>query len=179
MGAVAKRYAKALFEVAKEKDELDLVKQELQNIQELLNQNPAFVQFLRHPLIEKQAKKEFIGKVFAGQLSQAMTGLLHLLIERDRENELEDIAAYYADLLNKERGVVDAVVTTVSPLSEEQEEQLRQVFGRITNKNVRLHPVVDPGILGGIKVKIGDRIYDGSVQGKLSRFERMIERTKS
>ncbi|GGK25781.1 F0F1 ATP synthase subunit delta [Caldalkalibacillus thermarum] len=179
MGAVAKRYAKALFEVAKEREELDKIEQDLQYTDQVLRENPDLVRFLTHPLVKKETKKELIGTVFADQLSPTTLSLLRLLVDRERENELSAIATYFVRLANEVRGLVDVVVTTATPLLPEKQEVLRQQLARMTGKKVRLHFVVDKGVLGGITVKIGDLIYDGTVRGKLSRFERLIATTKS
>ncbi|EGL81795.1 ATP synthase F1, delta subunit [Caldalkalibacillus thermarum TA2.A1] len=179
MGAVAKRYAKALFEVAKEREELDKIEQDLQYTDQVLREHPDLVRFLTHPLVKKETKKELIGTVFAEQLSPTTLSLLRLLVDRERENELSGIATYFVRLANEVRGLVDVVVTTATPLLPEKQEVLRQQLARMTGKKVRLHFVVDEGVLGGITVKIGDLIYDGTVRGKLSRFERLIATTKS
>lgn len=179
MGAVARRYAKALFQVAKEREQLGGIQVELAALAQALNENPAFLQFLRHPSIEKRKKKEMVNRLFRDQLSQPTTNLLQLLIDRDREDELEQIVAAYNRMVDQEQGVVEAVVSTASPLPREKEEELRDVLGRLTGQEVRLQAEVDASLLGGIKVQVGDRIFDGSVRGKLSRFQRILERTKS
>lgn len=108
-----------------------------------------------------------------------MLNFMNLLIDRHRENELDAILAYYTRLANQERGMEDALVTTVQPLSEEESESLKQHFGKLTDKKIRIQNVVDPSILGGMIVQIGDRLFDGSVAGKLERFKRRVILSKS
>lgn len=179
MGAVAKRYARALFEVAKESQQLDAIEQELQLIEQVFHDNPDFLKLIKHPSVQQQAKKQEIKAIFGGKVSETMLRFLYILVDSDREEELDDIKSYYTGLANKERGLVDAVVTTVEPLSDEKAQALEQTFSELSNKKVRLQNVIDNRILGGIMVKIGDRIYDGSVKGKLVRFERKLMSTKS
>jgi F-type H+-transporting ATPase subunit delta len=179
MAAVAKRYAKALFEVAKERGELDQAGEELNQLSALIKQEEDLARFLNHPAVPKQAKKELLEQAFQSQLSPAVYRLTEILMERDRLDELADVARYYTQLLNEERGLVEAVVSTAVPLTGEKQEELKQILNNLTAKQINLVPVVNPDLLGGISVKIGDVIFDGSLRGKLSRFERMIASSKS
>ncbi|WP_202079631.1 F0F1 ATP synthase subunit delta [Caldalkalibacillus salinus] len=179
MSAVGKRYAKALFEVAKEQDQLSVIEKELHQIDEVLADHPQFFKFLEHPQIEKEQKKEVFSAVFQGQVSKTMLQFMHLLIDRDREEALSEVQEYYVKLANKERGIEDAVVTTTKPLSDEEKQNLTAHFNHIVGREIRVHNVLDASIVGGIVVKIGDRLYDGSVTGKLNRFKRRLVTSKS
>ncbi len=174
MGAVAKRYAKALFEVAKDKQQLETVEQELALLDQLFAEHPDFLKLLHHPLIDGDTKKKQIETIFADKLSQTMITFLNVLIDRDRENELHDIFDSYVRLANRERGLEDAYVHTVKPLTDAESKRLAEHFGQLTGKTIRIHNRVDPSLIGGVSVKIGDRIYDGSIQGKMNRFKKRV-----
>lgn len=179
MAAVAKRYAKALFEVAKERGELDQAAQELGRLASMLREHADLAQFLHHPVVPKQAKLEILEQVFQGQLSPGVYRLAQILIERDRLKELDRVAQAYVEEVNKERGLVEAVVSTAVPLTEEQQEHLKQTLAKLTAKEVHLISEVNPEMLGGMTVKIGDIIFDGSLKNKLSRFEHILASAKS
>lgn len=179
MGAVAKRYAVALFETAKENNLLDQVEAELKAVTDSLAEHPRFVELLNSPRIDQQVKKENFNQIFASNLSQTMINFMNILIDRHREGELNSISEHYTRLANEERGMEDAWVTSVQPLSEEARERLKEQFGELTGKEIRLHNQVDPAILGGIIVQIGDQLFDGSVAGKLARFNRRVRLSKS
>lgn len=177
--AVAKRYAKALFEVALERDQLDAIEVELQSIHQVLVDHPSFLKLLYHPQIDNKVKKEEFNSIFAGKVSETMITFMNLLIDRNREDALEYISEYYVRLANKERGLEDALVTSLKALTDVEKQGLASHFGQLINKKIRIHNLVDPSILGGVIVKIGDQLFDGSVVGKLNRFKRRVETSKS
>jgi F-type H+-transporting ATPase subunit delta len=179
MGAVARRYAKALFEVAKERDQLNTIEDEIHHLNRLFEENESFLTFLKHPTIDHRTKKEAFKRIFSGRISETMLTFINILIERDREAELDDITAYYVRMANAERGLEDALVRTALPLSEAEKANISEQFTRLINKTIRVHNVVDPSVLGGLSVQIGDRVYDGSIKGKLNRFKHRMLRSKS
>jgi F-type H+-transporting ATPase subunit delta len=173
-GSVAKRYAKAFFEVAAEKGQLDTIEKELQGIQQVMVDNPVFLQLLHHPQIDKKVKKKEINTIFKGQISDITLDFINLLIDGDRGDILPSVTTQFVELANLERGIADALVTSVKPLTEAEIESIGTKFSEVVNKKIRIQNVVDPSIIGGIIVKIGDRLYDGSVIGKLNRFKQSV-----
>ena len=179
MAAVAKRYAKALFEVARERGELDQAARDLSRLASMLKEHADLAQFLHHPVVPKQAKQELLKQVFQGELSPGVYRLVQILIERDRLKELDRVAQAYVEEVNKERGLVEAIVSTAVPLTEDQQEHLKHTLAKLTAKEVHLISEVNPEMLGGMTVKIGDIIFDGSLKNKLSRFEHILASAKS
>lgn len=173
-GAVGKRYAKALFEVAADKQQLDLVEQDLLLIDQVLAQNPAFIKFLQHPQLDKQLKKKELKQAFEGNVSETVLTFMNILIDSDREDAIAAITESYIRQANEARGLVDAKVTSIKPLTDEEKSQLSERYSQLLNKKIRIHNEVDPTIIGGVIVQIGDRLYDGSVRGKLYRFKRLV-----
>lgn len=169
-GGVAKRYARALYEVAKERNLVEQIETELSSVVEAVKQNADLEKLLMHPHISPTAKRELVDDLFRAHLAQETMNFLYIMIENARESDLESIAYSYTQLANEDRGVVDAVVTTAKPLSAEEQAEIADKFGGMLGKKLRLTPVVDPAILGGVIVKIGDRLYDGSVKSKLAHF---------
>lgn len=174
MSAVGKRYARALFEVAKERGQIDQIEAELNDIVAVVSQNADLEKILMHPHISGQAKKELVKELFYAHVSKETQNLLEVLLENGRESDLAAISAAYVKLANEERGIADAVVTTAKSLSEEEQAQLAEKFGKLINKKLRIQTVVDPSILGGVVVKIGDRLYDGSIKSKLEHFAHQL-----
>lgn len=177
-GIVAKRYARAFFEVASEKDQIDAIEQELQTIERAIDENPAFLQFLKHPQIEKQAKKKEFETVFKDKISETTLNFAHLLIDKNRVDVLVLAPRFFTELANEARGLVDAVVTSVRPLSEDEKAGLIQSFKRLLNKEIRIENELDDSIKGGLVVRIGDRLYDGSVAGKLNRLQQSFRQAQ-
>ncbi|WP_027415213.1 F0F1 ATP synthase subunit delta [Aneurinibacillus terranovensis] len=178
MSAVAKRYARALFEVASEHKSIDATEQELAEITAIIKDNADLRKLLTHPKISADEKKQLMNSLFAGKISETTNKFINLLIERGRENDLTEMANYFTELSNEVRGIADATVITAKPLTQEEVNQLAESFGRKLNKTLRVKAEIDPSIIGGIIVRIGDRLYDGSMKGKLARFTQQIKQSQ-
>lgn len=173
-GGVAKRYARALFDVANERGLVDQIETELKDILGVVSTNQELNLFLMHPHIAGQAKKDFIDEAFSTHVSEETSNFVKVLVDNGREADLAGIVATYVQLANNARGIADAVVTTAKPLSEAELAELGVQFGKTVNKTLRLQSVVDPAILGGVVVQIGDRLYDGSLKSKLEHFAHQL-----
>ncbi|SFI66547.1 F0F1 ATP synthase subunit delta [Thermoflavimicrobium dichotomicum] len=174
---VAKRYAKAMFEVALEKNLLDQVEEELTLIVETFSSLPTLREWLSHPLTEADKKKELFSSVFS-HLSEITQNFLFLLTDRQREGYLEEILKEYKRLSDEAKGVAEAIVTSAFPLSDEDQKELVQTFQKLIGKTIQIKNVVDSDILGGVIVQIGDRLYDGSLRTKLRRFQERLKQSQ-
>lgn len=173
MSQVAKRYARAMFEVASAQGAVDRVEEELFALAQTITSSPQLGQWLAHPHVTGEQKKEAFRPVLS-KVMEITGNLLFLLIDRHRESELPAIAAAYKQLADEARGTADAEVTTATPMAEEDQKRLAAVFEKILGKKVRIIHQVDPEILGGVIVRIGDRLYDGSLKTKLHHFQRKL-----
>lgn len=171
---VAKRYAEALFQIGKDQGSLDHMEAELRVIQEALHANSNLVPFLEHPGIEKEKKKQLIQTILANVLAD-VRNLFLLLIDRNREELTSEVIEQFINMMNEEKGIAEATVYSVVPLSEEEMANLSNVFAKKLNKNkLILNNIVDESVIGGVKLRVGNTIYDGTVKGKLERIERSI-----
>jgi F-type H+-transporting ATPase subunit delta len=168
--AVGKRYARAIFDVASERGKIDQVEADLGAIVQAVEQNAELSKIMQHPHIAADAKKSLVEELFKSSVGEESFNFLNVLIENGREVQLPDIYRSFVQLANEARGIADAVVTSAKPLSSEEEAELAEKFGQTLNKKLRVTTVVDPAILGGIVIKIGDRLYDGSLKTKLETF---------
>ena len=173
-GLVAKRYARALFEVAQENHLLDQVAADLETMIDIIQNTEGFTTFLYHPSIEKEAKKDLMEKAFGESISWVSKNFMLLLIDSGREDVLEEIYAEYSKLSNEAKGVSLVTAVTAVPLGEEEKQELVQIYGQKLKKAIQLNNVVDPTIIGGMVVKIGDRIYDGSLKRKLQLVNKSL-----
>ncbi|WP_274654305.1 F0F1 ATP synthase subunit delta [Paenibacillus humicola] len=171
---VAKRYARALFEIAAEQQTLEAFAQDLELIGDSLLGDKDISSFLTHPKVDVNVKKATLKKAFEGKVSPDVLSLLVLLVERGRENILRDVVKSYTAMANEARNVVNATVSTAFPLSAEETADLSAQFGKTIGKTVHMTNVVDPSIIGGLIVRIGDHLFDGSVKGKLLRFKQAL-----
>ncbi|PYI51132.1 F0F1 ATP synthase subunit delta [Paenibacillus flagellatus] len=171
---VAKRYAKALFEVAQARGKVADVEQELQAIATALEANPDYAGLLEHPNIGASVKASMLKQAFEGKVSEEVQNTLQLLVQRGREAILADLVSHYSRIANDALGQAQAKVYTPRPISAEESDQIAAAFGQVTGKTIRIENIVDPSLIGGLQVRIGDRLYDGSVSGKLQRMERAL-----
>ncbi|KON86120.1 ATP synthase F0F1 subunit delta [Sporosarcina globispora] len=171
---VAKRYALALFQLANEHQLLDQMEEELRAVKEVVNHNSDLKAVLKSPKLPIEKKKEILKGAFASVNTYVLNTLM-ILIERHREDHISDVADHFISLANDKKGIADAKVYTVRPLSEAEKEALSASFAaKVGKKSLRIDNIVDTNLLGGIKLRIGNRIFDGSLRGKLERLERQL-----
>lgn len=171
---VAKRYATALFQLGQEKSKLETFEEELRTIGEVFRKDKQLNSFLKHPRIRKDKKKQLLRDVFQGY-SEEVTHTLDMSIDRHREDMIPAMVDAFIERTNEARGIAEAKVYSVRALGPDEEKMVQDVFSKKLNKQtLRIHNVIDPSLLGGIKLRIGNRIYDGSVSGKLERIERKL-----
>ncbi|WP_071393290.1 F0F1 ATP synthase subunit delta [Bacillus tuaregi] len=174
--AVANRYAYALFQLAKEKKLLEPMEEELRVVREVVSGNTELNTVLKSPKVSKQAKEQLIKKAFTAVNPYVLNTLL-ILIDRHREDEMAQVADQFITLANEEKGIADATVVSTRLLTEEESKALSSTFAaKVGKKSLRIENKVDSNLLGGIKVRIGNRIFDGSLKGKLERLERQLLR---
>jgi F-type H+-transporting ATPase subunit delta len=172
-GALARRYAQALFEIGVQSD-LNTIEAELQDLTKLIEQNAEVAHVLYHPHISLSEKKSLMEKLFAGQLSTTVRNFLNLLIDRRRQNYLPDITREFTLLADQARNIVEARVVSATCLNENQELRLHKELVRITGKKVRMVKEVRPELIGGVLVQIGDRVMDGTVAFQLRRIRQSL-----
>ncbi|PLR76795.1 F0F1 ATP synthase subunit delta [Bacillus sp. V3-13] len=171
---VAKRYALALFQLAKEQQLLDQMEQELRVVKDVFSHNQDLNAVLKSPKLPVEKKKEIIKETFSTANTYVLNTLM-LLIDRHREDHVADVANYFIGLANDERGIAEAKVYSVRPLTEEEREAISSSFAaKVGKKSLQIENIVDSNLLGGIKLRIGNRIFDGSLKGKLERLERQL-----
>jgi F-type H+-transporting ATPase subunit delta len=171
---VAKRYALALFRIAKEQQLLGVVGEELRVVKEVMQYNVDLKAVLNSSKLSMAKKKEILKAAFAS-LNVYVLNTLMILIDRHRENEIVEVANQFFELANDEAGIAEAQVFSTRELTEAEREVLSATFAsKVGKKSLRIENIVDSELLGGIKLRIGNRIYDGSLRGKLNRLERTL-----
>lgn len=169
IGAVARRYAQALFEIASE-GSLEQVETELRFLTALISDNVEVRQVLHHPHIALSEKKSLMDKLLGDQVGSTVRKFLFLLIDRRRQNLLPMIEREFISLADEQRQVVEARVSSARALTADQQGRLTEQLRRLTGKQVRVVSELQPELIGGIMVQIGDRVMDGSVAHALDRI---------
>jgi F-type H+-transporting ATPase subunit delta len=170
---ISRRYATALFEAVQESETSDAaaVLQELQSIHTALNEIPDFQQFFTSPVIGDREKKEFISRTVEGKISPEVYHFMLILIDKSREIHFGDIVQTFQKLTEAAQNKVKAVVVTAVPMNEAMQEQMSESLGAMTGKKVSVVNVVDESVLGGVKIRIEDRVIDNTISNRLNQLK--------
>lgn len=164
----ARRYARALLEVAFTSAGGDpgALRRELSEAAALVEDRHDLAEALASPAVPADRKRALVEAVWR-EASPLLRRLLTLLVERGRMGLLPALAAAYGELWNAARGVLPAEATCAVPLTGEQRAEVERALGRATGRDVELTAQVDPAVLGGLLVRVGGVVYDGTVRGRL------------
>lgn len=172
--AVAKRYAVALFQIAKEQNLLDQIEEELRTVKEVFTNDKNLLSFLEHPKVTRDVKRKTIVNAFSS-LSTFVQNTLQLMVDRHRIDAIAAMVDEFIELANDEKSVADAKVYSVRPLTEAETAAVSTAFAaKIGKRTLRITNITDSNLLGGIKLRIGNTIYDGTVSGKLDRLSKQL-----
>jgi F-type H+-transporting ATPase subunit delta len=171
---VAKRYALALFQLSKENNLLDQMEEELRVVKQVITNSSDLNAVLKSPKVTIDKKKEIVKDSFS-KINPFVLNTLMILIDRHREEYITEVADHFVGLANEERGIAEALVYSVRQLTDAEKEALSVSFAaKVGKKSLRIENIVDTDLLGGLKLRIGNRIFDGSLRGKLDRLERKL-----
>ncbi|WP_424766601.1 F0F1 ATP synthase subunit delta [Paenibacillus sp. sgz302251] len=172
---VAKRYAKALFELASQQQVVAEVEAQLKLVAESIEQDQEIQKFLSLPNVEAEKKAALLKSAFGDHISALVLNTLELLISRRRHGVIAAVYAAYTKIAGEMLGQAHATVYSAKRLSEEELAVVAAQFGQLTGKTIIAQQILEPELLGGVKVRIGDRLYDGSLSGKLDRLQKSIK----
>ncbi len=172
---VSKTYGEALYEVAAEAGKTKELMEEIRCVVQILASNPAFDELMRHPGIPKQEKLQVVENVFKGRLSEELTGLLEIVVSKERYTDLPAIFAYFTDRVKEEQRIGMAYVTTAVELSENQKDQVKDKLLKTSGyASMEMHYQVDATIIGGMIIRMNDRVVDSSVRTKLEGLKKQL-----
>lgn len=172
---VSKTYGEALFELAVEEGKEDALLEEVSAIKKVLDENPDFSKIMDHPKILKEDKLETLENVFKGRISEDLLGFLHLIVLKDRYSEIDSILEYFIEEIKNLKGIGKAVVTTAVILDDDAKTKVYDKLVETTKYNsMEIEYEVDETIIGGMIIRIGDRVVDSSIQTKLNKLQREL-----
>lgn len=175
---LALRYAQAIYELAADKQALEEVERQLVLVEDTLANSNELAILLFHPQMPAEAKKDTVAKVFGDELADYVRNFLFLIIDKRREGALPAIIKEYRSLANQARNIAEAEITTAMPLSDAEAKSLAAKLSAVSGKNVVLKTHIDSRILGGVIVKIGDKLIDGSVLRQLDALRSALLKTE-
>lgn len=170
---VSKRYAKALFGLFPKAKEASGALDDLKLWAEVMRDNPEFKRIMLHPEIDEKKKLELAARV---RVRPEVRDFINLLVKKKRVDLLDDVVADFEELLNRTRNAVAAEVITAVPLGGNLLDEFELQVARLTGKNVRLENIVDPGVVGGVRLVIGDLVIDSTLKTRLGEIRYEITR---
>lgn len=172
---IAERYSQALFDLAREKNLLEETSEDVLFVQSLMGDHPELYRFLELPDVSVDRKKQAMAHIVEGSVRQPMAGLLQLLIQKARIPYLAEILDGYQDMLRDTKGQVQVWVTTAVELSAEELQKIVRTLEKSLHKEILAEQVVDPSVLGGVIVRVGDKVFDNSIRSSLERLSKHLK----
>lgn len=172
--AVARRYAHAFFDIAKERQALDAFEKELKLVIDTVEANADLSKFINNQLVEATAKQEVFENVFASEVSETTLDFLKVVTEKGREVFLKEIYNEFVAKANESRNILDAQVVSAKEVTAEELEQIKNKLAQSCGKTIRLETLVDPKLVGGMIVKIGNKVIDGSVNKRMEIMRKAL-----
>ena len=176
--SVARRYAEAFFSIAQEASKIDEYQAELEKVIQSITEVEGMKEYLGHLLVPVREKKELIQKIFGSQLSPMTMNFLLMVIDKRRESYLEVIYGEFVEMADESRNIKKAELFAARDVPEKDLADLAQKLSSSTGKTVLLKLTVDPALLGGVKIRMGDQIVDGTIAKKLQMLKENLKHAK-
>jgi F-type H+-transporting ATPase subunit delta len=173
MAVVARTYARALFDAAKEQGRLDAVRAELERFADAVREVPELQALIRNPELDTRAKIDALDAVLEGA-DELLRNFVRLVTEKGRAPMLEEIAREYAELVAAEERILNVELTTAYELSDSEAASIVDQIEKASGQRVEAARSVDPQLIGGLVLKIGSLEVDSSVRGRLDRLRREL-----
>jgi F-type H+-transporting ATPase subunit delta len=167
--STARRYAEAGFEIAERDDSMEAWRAALAIADERLT-SPEVMRLLSNPSVPTTDRTTALERILGDDVTGAPRNLLALMVRRGRFEQLPAVIREFTRLYNQREGIVEATVTAAAELDDDELAALNERLVAMTGATIELSQVVDPGLLGGVQVRVGDRLIDGSVRGRLERL---------
>lgn len=174
---IAKRYAKALLDIGREDGNYQQYGRELKEFADLCIDNPEFFDFLSNPIFSLEERIKVLDRILEKTgFSVILNNFLRVLLERKRIDRILEISDYYSRLLDDVLGIARAKIITARPLKKKTLNRLIKSIERFTSKKIEAETEIDESIIGGVIVKIGDLVLDGSVTAQLEGLKESLKR---
>ena len=178
--AVAQVYAQSIFELAEEEGGLKTIEttyEELQAIIAIMEENETFAEFMQSALIPVNKKRESISKMFTGSVSDLTLRYLLVLNDKERLSHLPGITAALQNLYWQKIGRMEVVAYTPKPMADDESEHIINLIKKATGKDPVMSNTVDPAMIGGLKLRIGDKFIDASLKTRLSQMREQFAKS--
>lgn len=172
---VSTTYGEALFELAKEEGKVLALLEEVTVVQKVLEENADFDRLMNNPKVSKEECISIMRSVFEGRVSRELVGFLELLIQKGRYGDILSILAYFVNRVKEHERIGTAYVTTAVELNEKQKAAVEaKLLATTSYKKIEIEYAVDESLIGGMVIRIKDRVVDSSIRTKLENMERAL-----
>ncbi len=175
---VAQAYARALMEVGTANDSVDLYGEQLAALLSAVEADADFKVFLESPKIRREDKKAVLEKALEGKVAEPVLNLVRILIDRSRQDLIDDITDAYRDQSDEAAGRINATITSAAQLPKDVRDSLTAAITKKLNKEVVSTELVDEGLLSGLTIQIGDLVVDGSLRTQLRKVRQEVSLTR-
>ena len=176
---VAKTYGDALFTLALDENKTDALYEEVTDLQDILKSNPELKALMNHPKITRDEKLKVVEDVFKGRLDDELTGFLVLLLKKDRYSELDAILEYFTAKVKEYKGIGVAYVTSAVELKDSQKDEIKNKLLSTTDyRQMEMHYVVDKDVIGGVVIRLGDKVVDSSIRTRLENIKKELHQVQ-
>ncbi|SDK72285.1 F-type H+-transporting ATPase subunit delta [Catalinimonas alkaloidigena] len=169
---VAFRYAKSILELAQEKGMLEAIREDMELFDKAIRENRALANLLQSPIVNSDKKLKILQSIFKGKVNDLTLSVFEILTRKNRESQLPGIARSFHRQYNQLMGIENVTVITPMPLTDELRQQFMAMVKKQTGKEAELQEKVDPELIGGYILQIGDRRIDDSVRNRLHQLKR-------
>ncbi|MEJ6980754.1 ATP synthase F1 subunit delta [Pedobacter sp. P351] len=169
---VASRYAKSLIDLAEEQNSLEAIKADIESFIKVMHQNSQLQAVLRNPIVGIDKKIKILNQLFGSSFHKVIMTFFKIVVTKGRSGILYGTAKEFVNEYNRRKGILHALVTSAAPLTEEQKSKITSIVVEATNAQVVLESRVDPDLIGGFILKVGDRQVDASISSSLSKLKK-------
>lgn len=174
---ISKTYGDALFELALEEDKIDAYVEEVEGVTEVLKENEDLTKLLNHPKISKEEKIQVINSIFDGRVSKELLGLITMIVQKDRNSSMVEIFQYFINRVKDYKNIGIAKVTSAVELSDAQKAAVEKKLLETTKYvEFEIDYTVDNSLIGGMVIRIGDRIVDNSIKTRLYELTKELSK---
>ncbi len=170
-------YGQSLYDLALSENLTDDILVQMESVKEIFNENPDYIALLSEPSVPKKERLKLVDEAFDGQLQPYLLNFIKILIERGLLRQFSACTRRFRESYNKDHGIAEALVTSAITLNDSQIDALKSKLESITGKKINLNQKTDSSVLGGIRVDIEGKLYDGTVQGRLEELRKKVDET--
>ena len=173
--ALNRRYAKSFLDLSIERNALEDARKDMDLVMEVIASSRDLRVLLKSPIVSSDKKEAILTSLFEGKMSELTFKFMHIILSKGRESQLDGIAHGFLNLYRINKGIEEAVVTSAEKLSDAQREEIREKLKGITGNSIEITETIDPSIIGGVKIRVGDKQYNGSIAYQLDQLKRQFE----